>query len=225
MSLKKLMDILFESEDEVEIKLDEPLEAVSVEEAKLKEKKLEEEALKRQEAKKEEIKVEVKKSEPLKTKTENKERKTNTTLIDYDKPKHSKKVNSEVSVKEESEIYKSQPAISPIFGYVDGEKDYTLKTPQIKMETDSRLGTVYSPYYGMLQQKDLKKKHHSDVLPEEKTDDEPISLSEGKAGVLPIKGIESVFDDEEFSQIAEDFEIEKTEEMSLFDELFLNDKD
>ena len=72
--------------------------------------------------------------------------------------------------------YESHPTISPIFGYLDGEKpkDFVLHTPQIKTDTGSLLGTIYSPYYGVMKQDYRTSGKHSAPPKEAVIEPEPV---------------------------------------------------
>ena len=219
--MKKLIDLLFEPEEEGDEKVvvEAPLEPVK--------------------PLAEPVKQPVKDEKPAPVKTEEKknEKKRSGSFIDIDelqvrKPSVKKE---EEKKKEEVRPYESQPAISPIFGYVDKEKagEPVLHTPQIKKDSGSVLGTVYSPFYGVIPQKEEPAKTETkrpetpavDVLPKEDTIQGV--TQHFSAGEMPLQGIrEDGFENHSLEEILHDDETYvAAQEISLFDELFKDDKE
>ncbi|MBR2802260.1 MAG: hypothetical protein IKE21_06680 [Erysipelotrichaceae bacterium] len=220
--MKKLIDLLFEPEEEEgKVVVEAPLEEVK--------------------PLAEPVKQPVQEARPAPVKTEEKktEKKRSGSFIDLDElqvRKPAPKKEKEAEKKEEVRPYESQPAISPIFGYVDKEKtgEPVLHTPQIKKDSGSVLGTVYSPFYGVIPQKEEEpvrpepKRPQTpavDVLPKEETIQGV--TQHFSAGEMPLQGIrEDGFENHSLDEILHDDETYvAAQEISLFDELFKDDKE
>lgn len=71
-------------------------------------------------------------------------------IIDVEELQVKKPVNNPKKniIKSESKPYEAQPPMSPIFGVLKDNEENVLKTPQITSSSPSFLGTVLSPIYG-----------------------------------------------------------------------------
>ena len=172
--MKKWIDYLFEPEpvktDKPEQKPEEPKPAAAPE-------------------KKPEVKAEQPEPKPEETKTEQAQttRKHSGSFINLEElqVKKNDKQEEKPRIEADPKPYENHPTISPIFGYLDGEKpkDFVLHTPQIKTDTGSLLGTIYSPYYGVMKQDYRSNGKHSaapkEEIPEpERHIEEPVRAEE-----------------------------------------------
>ena len=96
-------------------------------------------------------------------------------IIDVDELQVKKPLNKKVLKKEKEEVshYETQPPISPIFGIIKDHEDNVLKTPQITSGGASRIGTVLSPIYGTVANTESTNEKSADLTLNEPFD-EPI---------------------------------------------------
>lgn len=131
--MRKLMDILFETEEEIVV--DEPMRNVEKQAPVVKTTE-----------KVEDNRKNIQKLDVLERKVRNK----SFGIIDVEELQVKKPILSKAPIND-SKPYEAQPPISPIFGFLKDDEEKVLTTPQITSSTNttSRLGTVLSPIYGI----------------------------------------------------------------------------
>ena len=214
---KKIMNLLFEEEEEKVVVGEGPLRDIS------------------QPRKINEVKTEVKHIETGKSsEIKKEEKKKHSSFIDLEELQVRKTFKKEKEVVKDKP-YEYRPAISPIFGILDKDsKNTVLSTPQIKKDnTASLLGTIYSPYYGVMsQQPIIKKVMETDRKPKINRIEDPLSEELKKESAFNnANPIEISVPSELISNLEKDvnhsldevLSQDENQEISLFDDLFKED--
>lgn len=206
--MKKLIDILFESEEEVVV--DEPLTSVNKPTAPSRP------APRPQQVKPSSVsKIQDKDvlQRPVHSKSFG--------IIDVEELQVKKPQAVKKAAPVEEKHYESQPPMSPIFGVLKDSEENVLKTPQIVSSKDSHLGTVLSPIYGLKTNPDLEV---SEDVKAEPFDDIKVQEVQPIKEIKPIKFDQD--DDLEFINVSLDEIIKHNDdtfvaeqEISLFDDI------
>lgn len=203
---QRFLDILFEDDDEVEQPVRKPKPKVNDNKYKASDILY---------GKKEEPKVEPVKKE-VKQDTKVNVSNSNSAFIDYDNvgAKKEESVETRETNPVYDENYVAQPALSPIFGNIDKnqkkqEVPADVNYAAVEKPGSSYLGTVLSPIYGYESSPNMKEEKKEEPTFEE--------LKE-----VTDEEFDDVFPTNEYKKDA--FEVEETQEIDLFSDLYSKDK-